>query len=175
MDILINQTAAKSQAKTFCRRLTEMNSRYCGPLPIRTLTQGPYSVQYTGSWLYQGAGNDENKSTLLLCYSVWFRAGLFKAGLSQPRVSAKFDFILYESLRSKFSCILFACNWWWDALKRREKIIRENAFEQKKKKPGLKFNPRLAPIGLPTTGPWMISAVEVLCPMYAYMSQNTYM
>ena len=49
------------------------------------------------------------KSTLLLCYSVWFRAGLFKAGLSQPRVSAKFDFI-YESLRSKFSCILFAYN-----------------------------------------------------------------
>ena len=30
------------------------------------------------------------------------------------------------------------------ALKRIEKIIRENAFEQKRKKPGLKFNPGLS-------------------------------
>ena len=43
--------------------------------------------------------------------------------------------------------------WWWDAPKRREKIIRENAFGQQKKKPGLKFNPGLALIGLRTTGP----------------------
>ena len=28
--------------------------------------------------------------------------------------------------------------------KRIEKIIRESAFDEKKKKPGLKFNPRLA-------------------------------
>ena len=54
----------------------------------------------------------------------------------QSRVSAKFDFI-HESLRNKFSCILFAYSWWLDAVKRREKITRENAFEQKKKKPGL--------------------------------------
>jgi len=40
-----------------------------------------------------------------------------------------------------------------DALKRIERIIGENAFEQKKKKPGIKFNPRLALIGLRTTGP----------------------
>ena len=32
--------------------------------------------------------------------------------------------------------------------------MRENAFEQKRKKPGLKFNPGLALIGLWTTGPW---------------------
>ena len=38
-------------------------------------------------------------------------------------------------------------------MKRIEKIIRENAFEQKKKKPGLKFNPGLLLIGLRTTGP----------------------
>ena len=43
--------------------------------------------------------------------------------------------------------------WWLDALKRREEIIRENTFEQKKKKPGLKFNPGLVVIGLQTTGP----------------------
>ena len=36
--------------------------------------------------------------------------------------------------------------------KRIEKIIRESAFDEKKKKPGLKFNPRLALTGLRTTG-----------------------
>ena len=40
-----------------------------------------------------------------------------------------------------------------DALKRREKIVQENAFKQKKKKPRLKFNPGLALICLQTTGP----------------------
>ena len=39
------------------------------------------------------------------------------------------------------------------ALKRREEITQENTFEQKKKKPGLKFNPGLALIGLRTSGP----------------------
>ena len=34
-----------------------------------------------------------------------------------------------------------------------EEITRENALEQTKKKPGLKFYPGLAIIGLPTTGP----------------------
>ena len=43
--------------------------------------------------------------------------------------------------------------WWLDTLKRIEKIIRENAFGQKKKKPRLKFNPGLALIDLRTTGP----------------------
>ena len=37
-------------------------------------------------------------------------------------------------------------------LKKLAKIIRENTFQQKKKKPGLKFNPGLALIGLRTTG-----------------------
>ena len=37
-----------------------------------------------------------------------------------------------------------------------EKIIRENAFEQKKKKLGLKLNPELALIGLRTTGSWTV-------------------
>ena len=66
-------------------------------------------------------------------------AGLFKAGLSSPRV--KFDF-RYKSLRSKFTFILFAYNLMIGlTLKRRDKIVRENNSEQKKKKPGLKFNP----------------------------------
>ena len=37
-------------------------------------------------------------------------------------------------------------------LKRIEKIVRENAFDEKNKRPGLKFNPGLALIGLRTTG-----------------------
>ena len=32
-------------------------------------------------------------------------------------------------------------------------MMRENAFEQKKKKPGLIFSPELALIGFRTTGP----------------------
>ena len=37
-----------------------------------------------------------------------------------------------------------------------EKIIQESVFDKKKKKPGLKFNPGLAVIGLRTTGPSML-------------------
>ena len=40
-----------------------------------------------------------------------------------------------------------------DTLKRIEKIIRESAFDKKKKKPGLKFNPWLALTCVRTTGP----------------------
>ena len=47
-----------------------------------------------------------------------------------------------------------------DALKKREKIPRENAFEQQKKKPRLKFNPGLGLIGLQTTGPCSPSALS---------------
>ena len=46
-----------------------------------------------------------------------------------------------------------------DALKGIEKIIQENAFEQKEKKPRLKFNPGSALIGLRTTGPRLVSSV----------------
>ena len=37
--------------------------------------------------------------------------------------------------------------------KKIEKIIRESAFDKKKKKPRLKFNPGLALTGVRTTGP----------------------
>ena len=47
-------------------------------------------------------------------------------------------------------------------LKRMEKIVQENAFDEKKKRPGLKFNPGLALIGLRTTGPW-IHASNIIC------------
>ena len=39
------------------------------------------------------------------------------------------------------------------AKKKIEKIIRESAFDKKKKKPGLKFNPGLALTRVRTTGP----------------------
>ena len=41
--------------------------------------------------------------------------------------------------------------------KKIEKIIRESAFDKKKKKPGLKFNPGLALTRVWTTGPWSIT------------------
>ena len=41
----------------------------------------------------------------------------------------------------------------FDVLKRTQKTIWENAFEQKKKKPGLTFNLGLALTSLRTTGP----------------------
>jgi len=48
-----------------------------------------------------------------------------------------------------------------DALKRIEKIIPENAFEQEEKKSGLKFNPGLAPIDFRTTRPWFYFGVII--------------
>ena len=51
-----------------------------------------------------------------------------------------------------------------DALKRIQKIIRENAFELKKKKSGLKFNPGLALIGLRTTGPRILDSSSNIFP-----------
>ena len=51
--------------------------------------------------------------------------------------------------------IVICTIWWLDTLKRKEKIIRESAFDKKKKKPGLQFNSGLALTGVRTTGPWM--------------------
>ena len=82
------------------------------------------------------------------------RTGLFKEGLSQPRVSAKFDF-RYETLRSQFSFILSAYNLIIGCSKKKRGNYPGNTFEQKKEKPGLKFNPGLALIGLRTTGSWI--------------------
>ena len=51
---------------------------------------------------------------------------------------------LNESLRSKFSLILFVHNLIIGYSKKNREIVRENAFEEKKKRPWLKFNPGLA-------------------------------
>ena len=72
-------------------------------------------------------------------------AGLFKAGLNSSKVSAKFEFS-FESLKSKFSLIQLIGS------SSMEKAIRENSFEQKKKKLAIYFSPGLALIDRPTTG-----------------------
>ena len=55
--------------------------------------------------------------------------------------------------KNKFSLIPFVNNLMIGYSKKN----RENAFDEKKKRPGLKFNPGLALIGLRTTGPWSIN------------------
>ena len=50
-DIPIIPTAGKSPPKISYRCVTEINSSYYGLSVKRTLTQGPYSVRYRGSWL----------------------------------------------------------------------------------------------------------------------------
>ena len=50
----------------------------------------------------------------------------------------KYDF-RYESFKKSYNLMM-------DALKKIEKIISENPFEQKKKNPRLKFNRGLAPV-----------------------------
>ena len=62
-DTPIIPTAAKSKAKIIYRRLTEINSRYYGLSLMRTLTRGPNSVRYKGSWLYL----EWNHSLIELC------------------------------------------------------------------------------------------------------------
>ena len=56
---------------------------------------------------------------------------MFKAGLVRNLIS---DMKAEEEIQFYSFCLQF------DAIKRKEKIIRENAFEQKKKKPALTFN-----------------------------------
>ena len=70
------------------------------------------------------------------------------------------DMKAYKSKFCQFNFFL-STSWWLNALKRREKIIRENAFEQKREKPGWKFNPGLALIGLRTSGPRTLSTLVV--------------
>ena len=67
---------------------------------------------------------------------IW--AELFKAGLRQPRVKARLEF-RFESLKSISVWILVVYKLMIGSSKT-EKIIQENAFEYKKKKPGLSAN-----------------------------------
>ena len=80
-------------------------------------------------------------------------AGLCKAGLRSPWVSAKVKF-RSESLKGKFNLVLFIDNLKTECSKKNWENFWWNAFEQKKKEPGLKFNLGLTLIGLRTTRPW---------------------
>ena len=70
---------------------------------------------------------------------IYLRAWLFKAELRYPRVSARFEF-RFESLESISGVILFVYKLMIESSKITEKIIRDNAFEHKKKKAGLSTN-----------------------------------
>ena len=63
-------------------------------------------------------------------------AELFKAGLRLPSVSARFEF-RFESLKSISVLILFVYKLMIGSFKNNREIIPENAYEHKKKKPGL--------------------------------------
>ena len=54
-------------------------------------------------------------------------------------VSAWFEF-RFESLKSISVLFFLSTSWWLEALKIAQKIIRENAVDHKKKKPGLSAN-----------------------------------
>ena len=47
-----------------------------------------------------------------------------------------------KAQKPKSALFFLSTIWWLDALKRMKEIVRENAFEQKEKKPGLKFSKR---------------------------------
>ena len=57
-------------------------------------------------------------------------------------------------------------------LKITEKILRENAFEQKTKKPGLNLTLGEAPIGVRTTGPCTLRSRSDIKGFYFSVRQN---
>ena len=73
-------------------------------------------------------------------YTIDTWAGLFEAGSRQPSVSVKFE-LRYESLKSRFSLILFAYNLMIGYPKKnRERNFSEKAhLYTTKKKPSLKL------------------------------------
>ena len=56
--------------------------------------------------------------------------------LSALQTSQVLNILTYAQLQHEL-----IVNWWLDTLKRTEKIVRESAFDKKKKKPGLKLTP----------------------------------
>ena len=69
--------------------------------------------------------------------------GLFKVGLRESRISAKFEF-RKKRLKSEFSLILLPTIWWLNARKRIEKIYPRNCFWRKEKETRIIFNPGVA-------------------------------
>ena len=91
---------------------------------------------------------------MLFCIIIMIQGRVVKSWVNITRVSSRFEF-WYESLKSKLIIHFnFFCQQVddWMLLKWTEKIIRENAFELKKKKPGLSLTLGYELIGLQTTG-----------------------
>ena len=89
------------------------------------------------------------------CIIIMIHGRVVQSWVNITRVSARFEF-WYESLKSKLIIHFYSfCQQVddWMLLKLTDKIIRENAFEQKKKKPGLSLTLGYELIGLQTTGP----------------------
>ena len=68
----------------------------------------------------------------------WSPSLVLRVLIDNPGVSAKLKF-RNESLKPNL--VYVQMDDWITALKRVEKIIPQNAFQQKKKKPALRFNP----------------------------------
>ena len=95
-------------------------------------------------------GNSIYHSNLRGRFFSFTEPGCSKLGLDNLELVQNFH--SEESLERKFSWNLLSTILWLDAWKIKEKIIRENAFEQQTRKPRIKFNHRLALIGLQKTG-----------------------
>ena len=91
-------------------------------------------------------------------YTIDTWAGLFEAGSRQPSVSVTFE-LRYESLKSRFSLILFAYNLMIGYSKKLEKVIflRKRICIQRKRNPVQNYNPGLALPGIRKTGPWTLA------------------
>ena len=106
--------------------------------------------QFTNSEVQRSPWSVFRKPQFFHTFSVILILSNYRKCMGKPRFSKNWS---RTSLRSRFSVLFLwtrklifskksaSTIWWLDALKRIEKIIRENAFEQKKKKPRLKFNP----------------------------------
>ena len=74
----------------------------------------------------------------MLLIPLPLRAGLFEAGLRQPRVSAKFE-LRNESLKSKFSLIHFAYNLMIGYSKKNRENYLSECFSLKEKETQFKI------------------------------------
>ena len=77
------------------------------------------------------------------CIIIMIQGRVVQSWVNITRVSARFEF-WYESLKSK---LIIHLNTFC------QQVVRENGFEQKKKKPGLSLTLGYELIGLQTTGP----------------------
>ena len=87
----------KNNLQTFDKE----NSRYYGLLLLRTLTKGPYSVRYKGSWRNEVSvkrdctWNQESRNPILYCISLEGATNLSLLACVQPAASS---LVLFDGL-----------------------------------------------------------------------------